>query len=358
MPWRVAFGGFAPGFAYLVGGDPRLRVPRRDRPRPSVPAGAVGLAGEFSGVYPRVLTGRLAAARHHGRRALGRRARPARPARPGRHRAVRRPRGAPMSPALEVLATGPLVLVEDAGRPGAGRRRGRVASGAADRGGAPARGPARREPAGPCGARGAARWPRRAGPGARHRRPHRCAAPRRASTGGRSRTRALVECRTVPSSPSGCRPRACAPTSPCAAGIDVPPVLGSRSTDTLSGLGPPPVRVGDVLPVGDARHGDFPRVDHAAQPARSPGSPTVLEVLPGPRAAWVGGWGTDLGGLLSASGASSPATATGWGCGSPGRRVSRAAAHDGAELPSEGVVRGPSRCPPAGSRWSSSPTTR
>ena len=52
-PWRVAFGGFAPGFAYLVGGDPGLRVPRRDHPRPSVPAGAVGLAGEFSGVYPR-----------------------------------------------------------------------------------------------------------------------------------------------------------------------------------------------------------------------------------------------------------------------------------------------------------------
>jgi KipI family sensor histidine kinase inhibitor len=52
-PWRVAFGGFAPGFAYLVGGDPRLRVPRRQTPRPSVPAGSVGLAGEFSGVYPR-----------------------------------------------------------------------------------------------------------------------------------------------------------------------------------------------------------------------------------------------------------------------------------------------------------------
>ncbi len=52
-PWRVAFGGFAPGFAYLVGGDPRLRVPRRDRPRPVVPPGSVGLAGEFSGVYPR-----------------------------------------------------------------------------------------------------------------------------------------------------------------------------------------------------------------------------------------------------------------------------------------------------------------
>ncbi len=51
--WRVAFGGFAPGFAYLVGGDPRLQVPRRDRPRTKVPAGAVGLAAEFSGVYPR-----------------------------------------------------------------------------------------------------------------------------------------------------------------------------------------------------------------------------------------------------------------------------------------------------------------
>jgi KipI family sensor histidine kinase inhibitor len=52
-PWTVAFGGFAPGFAYLVGGDDRLVVPRRDTPRTSVPAGSVGLAGEFSGVYPR-----------------------------------------------------------------------------------------------------------------------------------------------------------------------------------------------------------------------------------------------------------------------------------------------------------------
>jgi KipI family sensor histidine kinase inhibitor len=52
-PWTVAFGGFAPGFAYLVGGDDRLVVPRRDSPRTSVPAGSVGLAGEFSGIYPR-----------------------------------------------------------------------------------------------------------------------------------------------------------------------------------------------------------------------------------------------------------------------------------------------------------------
>jgi len=52
-PWRVGFGGFAPGFAYLVGGDSRLEVPRRAEPRTKVPVGAVGLAGEFSGVYPR-----------------------------------------------------------------------------------------------------------------------------------------------------------------------------------------------------------------------------------------------------------------------------------------------------------------
>lgn len=56
-PWRVAFGGFTPGFAYLSGGDARLRVPRREEARTSVPAGAVGLAGEFSGVYPRTSPG-------------------------------------------------------------------------------------------------------------------------------------------------------------------------------------------------------------------------------------------------------------------------------------------------------------
>jgi KipI family sensor histidine kinase inhibitor len=49
----VAFCGFSPGFAYLTGGDPALRVPRRSTPRTSVPAGAVGLADEFTGVYPR-----------------------------------------------------------------------------------------------------------------------------------------------------------------------------------------------------------------------------------------------------------------------------------------------------------------
>ena len=52
-PWRVAFAGFAPGFAYLTGGDPRLQVPRRGEPRTSVPPGSVALAGGYSAVYPR-----------------------------------------------------------------------------------------------------------------------------------------------------------------------------------------------------------------------------------------------------------------------------------------------------------------
>lgn len=51
--WRVAFAGFAPGFGYLTGDDDRLHVTRRETPRTTVAAGSVGLAGEFTGVYPR-----------------------------------------------------------------------------------------------------------------------------------------------------------------------------------------------------------------------------------------------------------------------------------------------------------------
>jgi len=49
----VAFLGFAPGFAYLLGGDPALMVPRLAEPRERVPAGSVAVAGPYSGVYPR-----------------------------------------------------------------------------------------------------------------------------------------------------------------------------------------------------------------------------------------------------------------------------------------------------------------
>jgi KipI family sensor histidine kinase inhibitor len=53
----VAFCGFAPGFGYCAGLPDRLAVRRRVDPRPSVPAGSVALAGEFTSVYPRASPG-------------------------------------------------------------------------------------------------------------------------------------------------------------------------------------------------------------------------------------------------------------------------------------------------------------
>ncbi|MFI1765574.1 allophanate hydrolase subunit 1 [Streptomyces sp. NPDC020800] len=51
--FTVAFCGFAPGFGYLTGLPARYGVPRRATPRTAVPAGAVALAGPYTGVYPR-----------------------------------------------------------------------------------------------------------------------------------------------------------------------------------------------------------------------------------------------------------------------------------------------------------------
>ncbi|WP_097273797.1 5-oxoprolinase subunit PxpB [Streptomyces sp. TLI_55] len=51
--FSVAFCGFAPGFGYLTGLPERYDVPRRATPRTAVPAGAVALAGPYTGVYPR-----------------------------------------------------------------------------------------------------------------------------------------------------------------------------------------------------------------------------------------------------------------------------------------------------------------
>ncbi|MFG2193831.1 allophanate hydrolase subunit 1 [Streptomyces sp. NPDC048639] len=51
--FRVAFCGFAPGFGYLTGLPETCHVPRHSTPRTKVPAGAVALAGTYTGVYPR-----------------------------------------------------------------------------------------------------------------------------------------------------------------------------------------------------------------------------------------------------------------------------------------------------------------
>lgn len=66
-------------------------------------------------------------------------------------------------------------------------------------------------------------------------------------------------------------------------GITVDPVLGSRSTDLLSGLGPPPLTDGAVLPLGTPTE-LHTRVDAAPQPA--PPTELVLRVTPGPREDW------------------------------------------------------------------------
>lgn len=50
--YRVFMIGFTPGFAYLGGMDPRIASPRKSTPRASLPAGAVGIAGNQTGIYP------------------------------------------------------------------------------------------------------------------------------------------------------------------------------------------------------------------------------------------------------------------------------------------------------------------
>ncbi|HZD96694.1 MAG TPA: biotin-dependent carboxyltransferase family protein [Micromonosporaceae bacterium] len=68
-----------------------------------------------------------------------------------------------------------------------------------------------------------------------------------------------------------------------AGGIDVPPVLGSRSTDTLSGLGPPRIRDGDVLPVGPPSGGRVGTIDFVPPPMLGP---PLLRIRYGPRDDW------------------------------------------------------------------------
>jgi biotin-dependent carboxylase-like uncharacterized protein len=62
-------------------------------------------------------------------------------------------------------------------------------------------------------------------------------------------------------------------------GIDAEPALGSCSTDLLAALGPPPLRAGDVLRLGDAGGGTRGAVERLARTR-------VLRVVPGPRDDW------------------------------------------------------------------------
>ncbi|MDF5755383.1 allophanate hydrolase subunit 1 [Spongiactinospora sp. TRM90649] len=75
--------GFAPGFAYLTGLDPRLHVPRLQTPRTSVPAGAVAVAGPYSAVYPSASPGGWRLLGHTALRVWDERADPPSVLRPG-----------------------------------------------------------------------------------------------------------------------------------------------------------------------------------------------------------------------------------------------------------------------------------
>jgi biotin-dependent carboxylase-like uncharacterized protein len=121
-----------------------------------------------------------------------------------------------------------------------------------------------------------------------------------------------------------------------AGGIDVEPVLGSRSTDTLGRLGPPPVTAGDRLEVGPATGSP------AAADTPRPPVPGPLRLTPGPRAGRIDGDAVDL--LCRTAYVVSP-SADRIGMRLQGEPLPLLAA---GELPSEGMVLGAVQVPPDG----------
>ncbi len=122
-------------------------------------------------------------------------------------------------------------------------------------------------------------------------------------------------------------------------GIDVAPTLGSRSLDTLSGIGPRPLHAGDVIPVGRAGDG-FPGIEQAPV-APVTGGLVHIGLIPGPRDDWF----TDPDALVR----------TAWVTSDRSDRVAvrlsgPAIRHrcPDRQLPSEGVARGAVQIPPNG----------
>jgi KipI family sensor histidine kinase inhibitor len=362
--WRVGFGGFAPGFAYLVGGDPRLRVPRREDPRPRVAAGSVALAGEFSGIYPQDSPGGWQligttdlvlwdaertppALLEPGTRVRFRAVTERTVSAPAAQAGHERSRPAGPGPGLEVLATGPLTLVEDLGRSGLADV-GVPRSGAAD------------QPAYLLGLRLVGHL---LGPTAEDESPP---ASLEVMLGGlvvRARgdlflaltgapCPATVDGRAVPNAAPftlrdgqvlrlGRPSRGLRTYVAVRGGVAVPPVLGSRSSDTLSGVGPAPLSPGDVVPVGMPPQ-RFPVTDVAPLPQSAGEDRVVLEMMPGPRADWC-----DLMALTAAPWTVSPRSNRA-GIRLHGGQVSRRPETEGLELPSEGLVPGAVQVPSGG----------
>ncbi|HWU46824.1 MAG TPA: urea amidolyase family protein [Humibacter sp.] len=324
--YRVAFTGFAPGFAYLTGGHPSLDVSRRSTPRTRIPAGAVGLAGTFSGIYPRESPGgwqiigttdlpmwdlarEVPALLQPGDRVrfvdvAGTTVRgtyatvphgsvpPAHVVRPERlvDAAGTPSRGTDSHPAIEVRAVGAQTLLEDLGRPGRASL-GVSPSGALDR--ASLREANRlvgnaSDTAGLEVVDGGLRVISRgenvlAVTGA-------VPALTVTSEAGRSRRQSGYQAFALSDGDElvlGVPSRGIRSYVAIRGGFAIEPVLGSLSTDVLSGLGPPPITPGAVLPVRPIHTGMDAISLNSSAPDELPGIETVtLDLVLGPRTDW------------------------------------------------------------------------
>jgi KipI family sensor histidine kinase inhibitor len=362
--WRVAFSGFAPGFGYVVSGDPLFDVPRRSSPRTRVPAGSVALAGQFTGVYPRESPG--------GWQLIGRtdavmwdidRDPPALLA-PGatvRFEHVRaqvrlgesghaQPPRAGHSPsahtgaAVEVVRTSLQLLVQDAGRPGYAAL-GVSASGAADR-------RAMRDANRAVGnAASAAVLESVGGAVLRFR------GAGVAAVAGAIGALILTEADGTVRSVTHGEPFATVDGDELAlghperglryviavrGGLGAADALGSQASDTLAGLGPEALAAGAVVPVGDAAaHPVEP--DALPRDLPAPGDVVELEITLGPRDDWF------------TAAALAALTDQEWTVTPRSDRVGIRLQGDvplersiGGELPSEGAVTGAIQVPPDG----------
>lgn len=370
--YTVAFTGFAPGFAYLSGGDASLNVPRRATPRTRIPAGAVGLAGSFSGVYPQASPGGwqiigVTATRmwdlSRDRPALlqpGQRVRfvdagpqtsaSTAPAVP--QMATMEPLSAPSmgGSALEVRQSGLQALFQDLGRHGQAGQ-GVSTSGAMDRASLRAanrlvgnrsdaacveavygglqvvcRGDAVVAVAGAQGplellARNGSRWP----------------VPRHAPIALSDGDALLIG---EPS--AGIRSYVAV-----RGGFAVAPVLGSCATDTLANIGPRPLAAGDVLPIRPPAPGTVVGLPESA-PADLPMRDEVvtLDVVMGPRTDWFAPESLEL--LATQIWTVTPQSNRVGVRLSGEQPLARTAAMQGAELPSEGTALGALQVPPNG----------
>ena len=352
--YEVGWLGFSPGFGYLTGLDPMLAaVPRLNTPRLTVPAGSVAIAGGLAAVYPAASPGGWRIIGHSNVRLWDQERQPPAvlaPGMPVRFRAVSQlgpapesvpPTGHPASSgdrSAEVLQPGPLTTVQDLGRAGLGHL-GVPRSGAADAASLRAANAlVGNEPGQACLevtlGRLAVRFD---GPAAVAL----TGAPAPIRVARPDGARLEPPAGTAFEVAAGAVLRLGGPSTGLRSylavdgGIGVPPVLGSRSADLLSGLGPAPLRAGQRLPLGPPR----PR-HRVAGTGRTgtrmpvPGTVTELRVLPGPRADWFApeALATLAGAVYQVTPASDR---TGLRLTGPPLRRARMA-----ELPSEGVAAG------------------